>query len=147
MSDDFFAKIDSELNKQKAQKDASDTPAAQNQAFFKSILPRITAIADSYAAKCKERGIFATVSANDRVISFTLRYKSGEQRELVAYPDPTANNRMTFEEHYPSEKGKRYKSLPSEWYDESNWSDDIFSAKIEKTIQDFVYYADRQGGI
>ena len=31
-------------------------------------------------------------------------------------------------------------------YDESTWKDDLFKIKIEKLIEDFIFYAPRYGG-
>ena len=147
MSDDFFDNIDAKLGEQKDKRVAQDDAAEANRAFIKGLIPRLVTIAEGYAAKCNERGMSADVSHHNYSITFTLRYCNGQKRSLVGGSHHDMRGRLAFEDHYPDNDGKRYKSLPTDWYDESNWSDDRYEAKLKKTIEDFVFYADRFGGI
>lgn len=60
---------------------------------------------------------------------------------------PDMSNKLAFTDHYPDYDGKRYKSMPMTWYDEKNWDDARFKVMLEKTIEDFLFYADRFGGV
>ncbi len=147
MSDEFFDKIDAKLGQQNEAKVAKATSEDTNRAFVQDVVPRLADIAEQYAAKCKERGMTVRVSSHTYSLTFTLRYKGGQERSLVGSASHDMNGKLSFEDHYPNDDGKRYKSLPTEWYDASNWSDDKFEAKLKKTIEDFVFYADRFGGV
>ncbi len=147
MSDDFFDRIDASLAKQNAKEAARARSADANRAFVKGLIPRLVEIAESYAAKCNERGISASVKHHDCSITFSLRYKDGQERALIGSPQSDMSNKLSFEEHFPNNEGKSYKSIPTEWYDESNWSDDRYEAKLKKMIEDFVSSADKFGGI
>lgn len=147
MSDDFFDKIDAKLGEQKTTKVAKDNASDANRAFVKKVIPQLVAIAEGYAEKCRARGMSANVSHSDYSVTFELRYKNGQKRTLVGGPDHDMNNRLAFNAHWPNDDGKRYKSPPMSWYTEADWSDDRYETQLEKTIEDFVFYADRQGGI
>ncbi|ATP20470.1 hypothetical protein [Sphingobium yanoikuyae] len=147
MSEDFFKGIDAQLNKQKAAKTASEVASDKNREFAKALIPQLAAIADGYADQCKERGIDASVKTHEFSISVTLRYKGGVERSLVGSPQYDRDYRFSFEEFFPDNNGKRYKTAPMQWYDESNWSNDTFEAKVKKLITDHIFYADRFGGI
>ncbi len=147
MSDDFFDKIDAKLTAQRETREAKEKAEDINRAFVKRVMPGLVRIAETYAQKCRDRGMSAEVKGSEYSVTFSLRYRKGQERSLSGGPQHDMNNRLSFEEHYPSDDGKRYKSIPSSWYDESNWSDEIFEGLLKKTIEDFVFYANRHGGI
>ncbi len=147
MSDEFFEKIDATLGKQKSKKANVDNLGDANRRFVISVIPRLAKIAEDYASKCDARGMVARVSQNERSITFSLKYKDGQERYVTGRCHSEMNDKLGFEEHFPDNDGKRYKSSPMAWYDESSWSDDRFKGVLEKTIEDFVIYAERFGGV
>jgi hypothetical protein len=147
VSDDFFDKIDGDLGKQKSEKDAKEKVSKANRAFVKDTIPRLVPIAESYVEKCRARGMSADVSHSDYSITFELRYKGGQKRTLVGGPDHEMGNKLAFKSHWPNDDGRRYTSMPMAWDDQKSWSDDRFETQLKKTIEDFIFYADRFGGI
>ena len=147
MSDDFFDKIGKKVAEKKAAEATKDQASDRNHAFVVDLVPRLVTIAEGYAEKCKELGMNVQVESWSASITFRLRYQNGSVRELVGGPDSDRQNRLSFEDHYPDNDGKRYKSLAMEWFDEENWSDARYESRLKKTIEDFVFHADRFGGI
>jgi hypothetical protein len=147
VSDDFFDKIDAKLGEQKTVKVAKDNASDANRAFVKKVIPQLVTIAESYAEKCRARGMTANVSHSDYSVTFELRYKGGQKRTVVGGPEHEMSNKLAFTSHWPNDDGKRYKSMPMDWFDEARWSDDRYEAELKKAIEDFVFYADRFGGI
>jgi hypothetical protein len=147
VSDDFFDKIDAKLGEQKAEKAAKDDAAERNLAFVKRVVPELVSMAESYAAKCRDRGMSVKVSQGESSVTFTLQYKNGEKRSVVGTYYHDMGNKLGFEHHFPAEDGKRYKTMPMRWYSEKDWRDDRYEGELKKAIEEFVFHADRQGGL
>jgi hypothetical protein len=145
-TDDFFSKIDAKIGNISDAEKANVDKREKNYAFLKTLNERVTPIAESYKTKLQERGIFADVRSNDYGFSFELKYKNGGYRRLeLGYDFDTKN--ITFSDHYTNDDGKNYKTLGGQALDETNWNDSLFEKRLQKCIEDYLFYADRHGGV
>lgn len=143
---DFFTNIDNHINEQKKAKDAYQATKEKNEEFFELISLRLMHILEQYVQEIKKREIEVKSSTNTRHISIELKYKDGGHRSLVLNTNLNSG-RIEFNQYYTNDDGKNYQSTDGGSYDESTWKDDIFKGKVEKLIQDFIFYAPRHGGL
>ena len=142
---DFFDKLDSAIDKQKQAESDHKAAKQQNEEFFSQISARLAPALENYATKLKERGMRVVHSANSRHVWLELKYSDGGHRSLSLNTD-LDSGRIFFEEHFTNDDGKNYKSTSGASYDQATWKDEIFASKLEKMIEDFVFYAPRHGG-
>lgn len=142
---DFFDKLDSTIDKQKRTDSDHRATKQENEYFFSQIYARLVPTLEFYAEKLKERGITVEHSANSRHLSLELKYSDGGHRALLLRTN-LDNDRVEFEEYFTNDDGKNCKSTTGASYDQSTWKDELLAPKLEKLIEDFVFYAPRHGG-
>lgn len=145
-SDDFFANVDSKLRKISEAEAASNDRSAENREFLELVVARLAPIVSSYKAKLKERNLHAEVQSYPTGISFTIRYKDGGHHGL-SIGGSLETNRITMTSSFTNDDGRNYTSTNGATYDKSNWKDELFEEQLQKCIQDFLFYADRHGGV
>lgn len=145
-SDDFFTNVDSKLRKISEAEAASKDKAAENREFLQEVIARLAPVGSSYKAKLKERNIHAEVQSYPAGLSFTLRYKDGGHRGL-SIGGSLETNRISITSSFTNDDGRNFTSTNGATYDKSNWKDEVFEEQLQKCIEDFLFYADRHGGI
>ena len=142
---DFFDKLDNAIGKQKQAENDHKAAKQENEEFFSQISARLSPTLEAYATKLKERGMRVVHSANSRHVWLELKYSDGGHRALSLHTN-LDSGRVEFEEFFTNDDGKNYKSTTGASYDPSTWKDEFFASKLEKMIEDFVFYAPRHGG-
>lgn len=143
---DFFDKIDNAISKQKQAEIDHKSAQQENEEFFSQISARLAPTLETYATKLKERGMRVVHSANGRHVWLELKYRDGGHRALSLQTN-LDSGRIEFEEHFTNDDGKNYKSTTGASYDKSSWNDELFVSRLEKMIEDFIFYAPRHGGL
>jgi len=143
--EDFFSKVDGTLNKAAETKAASQDAAAQNREFLEAVIARLSPLATAYKAKLRERGIHTELDSYPTGINFTMRYNDGGHHGL-RIGCTLERNRIEITSSFTSDDGKNYTSTDGASYDSTNWNDNIFESKLQKCIEDFLFYAERHGG-
>jgi hypothetical protein len=92
------------------------------------------------------RNIHVEVRTHSTGISFTLRYNDGGHHALNIFGS-LRDNRIEMSTNFTSDDGRNYTSTSGASYDKSNWKDSLFKDALEKCIKDFLFYADRHGGV
>ena len=116
-----------------------------NEEFFEHTSLRLIPILEQYVEEIKKRNIQVKSTSNKRYISVELKYKNGGYSCLLLSTN-LESGRIEFQKNYTGDNGERFVSVDGSSYDERTWKDDIFKTKIEKLIEDFVFYAPRYGG-
>jgi len=145
-TDDFFATVDTKLQKQSQADTAVSKTAMKNREFLEKVIARLGPIVTSYQAKLKERGINAEVNNDEAGMSITLHYKGGSYRKLHIGGEQESY-RIEFSTEFTSDDGTIYTATDRLSHDYSNWQDSIFEAKLQKLIDDFLLLANKHGGI
>jgi hypothetical protein len=144
--DDFFKNVDSNLEAMHRSASAAQSAAEKNMAFARQLIERLTPIARAYEDQLKERRIRVKLSASEDGIFFRLEYKNGHHYALALNTEGKLN-RLEIKSHFTNEGGKNYVSTTGATYDENNWNDSVYTEQLEKCIQDFLFYANRHGGV
>lgn len=144
--DDFFSKVDSKL--QKLQDTDASTKEAADQALIlvKDVVRRLRPLAETYEQQLKNRGLKASLSLSDTSIGLTLKFKDGGHHGISLGPEGNAS-RLEFKGYYTNDDGKHYHSTEGRSYGPESWDDAFFKERIEKCIDDFLFYAPRHGGV
>ena len=138
---DFFAKVDASLRKETDA--AALESAAKGLEFVKQVIARLTPVAASYEAQLKKRKINAKADYSPTGITFTLRYKDGDENELYV-GGVTGSDLIELNTSY-TESDNKYAATRS--YNSIKWSDDFFEIRLQRLIDDFVRYEDKHSGI
>lgn len=142
---DFFKNIDKNIEEQKKSKSDYSEMKEKNEDFFELVSLRVMPILEQYVEEMKKRNIKFKYSNNKRHISIELKYKNGGHNSLIFNPN-LDSGRIEFNRYFTSDDGKNYHSTDGSSYDESTWSDEFFKTRLEKLIEDFIFYAPRYGG-
>lgn len=145
-SDDFFVSVDTKLSKSAEADTASKSAASENREFLEEVVARLAPIVSPYKARLKERNIHVEVQSYPAGISLTLRYKDGGHRGM-SIGGRLENNRIEITTSFTNDDGRNYTGTSGATYDKNNWKDSIFEDELQKCINDFLFYADRHGGI
>ena len=145
-NDDFFAGVDAQLSKMAAAEATAKDTAAENREFLQEVVIRLAPIVASYEQQLGARNIKVEVRSYPTSISFTMRYKDGGHFGLNI-SGSRQNNRIEMSNSFTNDDGRNYTSTSGASYDKSNWNDSLFKDELEKCIKDFLFYADRHGGV
>jgi hypothetical protein len=143
---DFFNKLDSKIEEKNQQKQTTKLNVEETKQFFKNEISELASIIKDYVEKCVARGINASCSVNEYSFSFTVKNKNGFfLTEIFSQSD----NPLYFEfvSEFMDDNRKKYRSKSGMTYTENNWDQGVAVNKIEKTINDFMFYIDRHGGL
>jgi hypothetical protein len=145
MSDDFFNKIDKQLDSSKAKKEAAQATQTDRLKFAAQVISQCAPVAEQYQQKLHERGVKVEYSAFPHRLTFKILYKDGGFHGLTFGADRDSS-RLTFEGIFTDE-GKSWTSTSGGGYDEKSWKAEIFEQKLQKEIEDALFYADRHHGV
>lgn len=143
MSDDFFDKIDKQLNDQEALRKQKAESSAANSKFCEEAIRQARPIADKYVEKLTSRGIDAEVSGHDSYFTVRLRWPDFDELEIAIGVDH--KDKKAKIQEYHKEKSNRYKY--GEYHiNPDSWSLDKYEERLKKVISDFMAWSDRHGG-
>ena len=152
MSDDFFAEIDRDIKrkkegKEKEGKEKEKIKVNDTKIYFQNEISKLKEKINYYIVNCNKRGILATWHINNgSSFEFKIDNRKGYYIELI-FSEGSGGNDYIFKENNINDDGKAFTSTCGESYNENNWSQEIATKKIEKTIKDFMFYVDRHGGL
>lgn len=144
--DEFFGSVDAKLGAKKKEHDAREDKRTQNLEFAKQAAADAQPIAERYVEKLRERGITAKVERSELGLSFKLRYADSGIWNLTLSPN-VDTGKLEFHGEYTNDDGRRFGSWDAMSYDENTWSAETFTKKLQKHIEDYVFYADRHRGV
>jgi len=145
-ADEFFNKIDQKLQNQKNVKASSKVTEDENLTFLKEVVLRITPLTEDYAAKLQDRGMKVSIKTSDYSISFSLFFKDGGHYAVIlGSSDPS--NRIEITVDFTNDDGRNFTSRSGATYNAETWKDEIYEESLRKCIEDFIFYADRHGGL
>jgi len=142
----FFKKIDQQIESIRDGKKAAEQNSKTNLDYVAEIILRAKPVAEVYASELKQREISIDLKSSKHSITFSMKYKDGGHHSLTL-GSSLGDNRLEITGNYTNDDGRNYSSTDGKSYDQSNWSDDIYKEKLEKCIEDFIFYAPRHGGI
>ncbi|AZE30319.1 hypothetical protein C4K05_3613 [Pseudomonas chlororaphis subsp. aureofaciens] len=145
-STDFFKKPDQQIESARDNKIAAEHISKTNLDYLAEIILRIKPVAEGYASELKQREIMVDLKSSKHSITFSMKYKDGGHHSLTL-GSSHSDNRIEITGNYTNDDGRPYSSTDGKSYDQTNWSDDIYKEKLEKCIEDFIFYASRHGGI
>lgn len=144
--DDFFINVDSTLASAAQAASAATINSAENRAFVEEVVARLAPMVSSYKEKLQARNIRVEVQCYPTGISFTMRYKDGGHHGL-SLRGCQKDYRIQITTNFTNDDGKNYEGTDGLSYDKNSWNDRLFEDKLRKSINDFLYYASRHGGI
>lgn len=145
-STDFFKKLDQQIESIRNNKATTENISKSNLDHLAETVMRIKPIAEGYVSELKNRQVTADLKTSQYSITFSMKFKDGGHHSLTLGSSHN-DNRIEITGHYTNDDGRPYSSTDGKSYDQTNWSDEIYKAKLEKCIEDFIFYAPRHGGI
>lgn len=145
-NNDFFKKIDQKIESIRNDKTAAENISRSNLDYLAETVLRIKPIAETYASELKQRQIAVDLQTSKYSVTLTMKFKNGGHHSL-SFGSSHTDNRMEITGNYTNDDGRPYSSTDGKSYDHTNWSDIIYKDKLEKCIEDFIFYAPRHGGI
>ncbi|EOX9657135.1 hypothetical protein AAER06_29860 [Pseudomonas aeruginosa] len=145
-TEDFFSKLDEKLKAAQEKEVLKKATMEKNLSFLKEVSSRLSPLAKDYKSKLQERGIKVDLKISDYCISFSLTYRDGGHH-AITLGAALNSNRLEITENFTDDDGRNYTSLDGSSYDSANWKDEIYEEKLKKSIESFISYADRHGGI
>ncbi len=143
---DFFNKLDQTINEQKQSQQNVKSRLEEIKSFFQVQISELEPRLNDYVEQCNKRGINALCSVNDYSFSFTLKNQNGFFHTITFHQDFNSEC-FQFTKEFMNDDHKKYTSTDGISYVEDSWTQELAIAKVEKTIEDFVFYAKRHGGI
>lgn len=145
VSDDFFDKVDAKLSSDAAKKQAANDLNARNREFSKKAISEVYPLAVEYKKKLVERGIHVELNGSETGFSFKAFYADGGHNGLEVYPT-LETGEIQFHSIYTNDDGRNHRGTDAARYNEKNWTPKEFEVRLKKSIDDFLFYADRHGG-
>lgn len=142
MSDEFFDKLDETIGRmregenQKADADSIRVDDATQ--LVESVAP----IVNDYKAKLEKRGIDVHVVARGDYFHFTMKFKDGGHHGFELRR--TANN-YEIVTLFTNDDGRHMEGHTGQ-IDLRNFGGASFEKRLQKEIDDFIFYAPRHGG-
>ncbi|EJB1788670.1 hypothetical protein MUC14_004604 [Vibrio parahaemolyticus] len=143
---DFFNKLDQKINEQKQIQKNAKSRLEELKDFFKIQISELEPRLNDYVEQCNKRSMNASCSVNDYSFSFTLKNQNGFFNTIIFHQD-FSSDRFQFTNEFMNDDRKKYTSTDGMSYVESSWTQELAIKKVEQTIEDFVFYAKRHGGI
>lgn len=146
-AEDFFKKVDKKIESIDEAEAAEKTAAKELQAFMKKAIDEFSPTLQSYADRIKARGIRCESNCNGHSFSIILYYKNGGKHGLTFSQEYRSRiGAYSFNGHFTNDNGKNYTSTDGSQITQSNWSTEDAERRVQKLIEDFLFYADRHGG-
>lgn len=144
--DDFFAKIDATLTEHKADAAKAEAAAPAKAAFIEQAVKHAAAIAETYKEHLAKRGITMQVSTGATGIGVTLVHGNGRKRSLHMSKAISSDHLETWSVQ-PNREKPDFRSTDGVLYQQGNYSDAVFSQKLQKLIDDHLFEARHHDGV
>jgi hypothetical protein len=144
--DDYFGKFDGKMGAIANTQTKAQEVKSKNEKFLEEFISRLAPMVSTYKAKLKERGVNADVESHPTGISFTLKYKDGGHRATHIGRD-SKTSRIEITTFFTDDNHKNYRSTDGNSHDQNSWQDEFFELSLQRCIDDYLFYADRHGGI
>jgi hypothetical protein len=146
-ADDFFKEVDKKIDSINEAKTKDKNSALEVDIFMKKAIQDFMPTLQTYVDKVEERGIKCECRSNELSFSFMLFYKDGGKNGLTFGQDFTLNSgAFIFKGHSTNDDGKNFTSTDGSPISQNNWSLEDAEKRVQRTINDFLFYADRHGG-
>lgn len=147
MDDDFFGGLDKKISDLDAKQQARAEQKAADTAFSERAIAEMHPVARDYVEKLRERGITARVSGNERGLTFEMRWADNADHGLSVYPDLETGRLKIIRNSTDHTDDKRFRSTDGRLYGEADWKPSMFESALKSVINDYMFYADKHGGI
>lgn len=101
--------------------------------------------AEQYRIELAKRGVSLDVSAGDLLVSVTLAHGNGRERSLVL--KRAEDEHLEIFKFHPRPDAADYRSTDGVHYTVQNYSDDIFTAELQRLIDQHLREADQYEGV
>jgi hypothetical protein len=146
-TEDFFKKVDKKIDSIDEAEAAEKKAAAELQVFMKKAIEDFSPTLQYYVDQIKGRGIRCESNSNGHSFSITLYFKDGGKHGLTFSQEYRSRiGTYSFNVYFTNDDGKNHTSTDGSQITQSNWSAEDAESRIQKVIEDFLFYADRHDG-
>jgi hypothetical protein len=144
----FFKGVDEKIGRQKQEQIEENETLVQERERLSEIIESLVPEVETYQNRLIERGIHAEISSSSRHLSFNMKYKDGGKHDLLLSETERFDGRYAIMTFSTSDDGRTFRSTNgSSSYNSASWSNDHFIQALERHINDFLFYANRHGGL
>ncbi|MBO2888551.1 hypothetical protein J5H79_22890, partial [Providencia rettgeri] len=143
---DILNKIDSKKEENAEAEIQNKQMQSDNESFLRELVINLAPMVKEYEEKLSEKGIKVKADIGLQSISFELKFNDGGHWNLLLAPTLDSTGRFSFTSSCTNDDGRPYTSTNGSTYGKTNWQDEMFFEKLDKHIEDFIYYSDRHGG-
>ena len=143
----FFNNVDKKIAEKQQEQKEEKTRLDEERAFLSQLVESLLPKVEFYKDGLLERGVHAELSSSPRHICFKMKYKDGGRHDLLLSETQRFDGRITMTTESTSDDGRTFTSIDGSSYESSQWNNDIFIQKLEKHINDYLFYAERHGGL
>lgn len=143
----FFKSIDEKIGRQKQEQIEEKEMLTQERELLSDIIESLVPEIETYKNGLLERGIHAEISSSSRHLSFNMKYKDGGKHELLLSETERFDGRYSITTFSTNDDGRAFSSTNGASYSSTTWSNDYFIQALERHINDFLFYANRHGGL
>ncbi|WP_217479039.1 hypothetical protein [Enterobacter chuandaensis] len=148
MADNSFLKsVDEKIGKQKQEQIEEKETLTKERELLSDIIESLVADVETYKNGLLERGIHAEISSSPRHLSFNMKYKDSGKHDLLLSETERFDGRFAIMTFSTSDDGRTFSSTNGASYSSDTWSNDVFIQALEGHINDFLFYANRHGGL
>lgn len=143
-TNDFFKKMDEKIKSIKAKNESHKINKTKIETFFEKAIQDISTLLEEYEKGLKDRNISCELSIQKTGFSLKMYYPNGDHRSIRfgREIDPKLEF-YRFVSSFTNDDGKNYDSTDGVPITEGNWSKELVEKKIQKEIEDFLFYSDR----
>lgn len=145
MTDNFFNRIDTELQKQGQDEEQKATRVADAEALARDAISEATAVLKPYRDKLATRAISTNLEGGSTTLRLKMVYGNGDIHDLYFGLDRDAAA-LHFVSYHVDENGSRYSATDAARIRRDQWTIGEFTRRLEKHIEDYIFYAKRHGG-
>ena len=143
----FFKAVDEKIGRQKQEQIEEKETLVQEREHLSEIIESLVPEVETYKNGLLERGIHAEISSSPRHLSFNMKYKDGGKHELLLSETERFDGRYSITTFSTNDNGRTFSSTNGASYSSATWSNDHFIQALERHINDFLFYANRHGGL
>lgn len=142
-----FKSIDEKIGSQKQEQIKEKETLTQERELLSDIIDSLVPEVETYKNGLLERGIHAEISSSSRHLSFNMKYKDGGKHELLLSETERFDGRYSITTFSTNDDGRTFSSTNGASYSSTTWSNDNFIQALERHINNFLFYANRHGGL
>lgn len=143
----FFKSVDEKIGRQKQEQIEEKETLVQERERLSEIIASLVPEVETYKNGLLERDIHAEISSSSRHLSFNMKYKDGGKHDLLLSESERFDGRYSIMKFSTSDDGRTFSSTNGASYNSTTWSNDDFIQALERHINDFLFYANRHGGL